>query len=320
MELFPSFNEIQRHANTIVFTCGQMGDPTHLVRHVYESCIQRCLNILRTIQFEESILGYLGYILTKIEHTRLFQLLYAESRVALPGEPFHNPFVNIYTPPDICPLYLPSRFYAFLHTKKYFTVNDCTKSETNMENQECSIVVRFPDQHITKWLLSICHRITRRQQITDLLLQGVICENFTEHDLFSMSENAQCVSIQKCKLSQEVLKQLMGQLSRCKNLLYLNITETVLFEAGLLLAKSIKYWGRYAKIQYLKLCKCSVPVNAFADIFKSLSVCTSLTCIDISGNTLRAAGYHLSKTLKYWSRQPTLQMLILSDCSMPEST
>ena len=317
-ELFPSFDEVQRHVNTIVFTCVQMSDPTHLVRHVYESCIQRCLNIIRTIQFEESILDIEVNMVIKLEHTRLFQLLYAESRVLLPGEPFHNPYLNIYTLPDICPLYLPSRFYAFLKTKRYFTFNDCTEKET--KNQESSLVVRFPDPFITKWLLSMCHRITRHQQIRDLLLQGVICEKFSQHDLFNMSEKAQCVSIQQCELPQEVLKHLIQQLSRCQDLQYLNITETRLFEAGLWLAKSIKYWGHRAKIQHLKLCNCSVPVNAFADLFKSLSVCTSLTCIDISCNILGEAGYYLSQTLKSWSRQPTLQRLILSNCSMSEAT
>ena len=263
-----------------------MSDPTHLVGHVYESCIQRCLNVLRAIQFEESVPNILENMMKEIEHTELLQLLYAESRVALPGEPFHNPHVNIYTSPDTCPLYLPSRFYAFLRTKKYFAFSDRSKSETNMDNQECTIFVQFPEPQITKWLLSICHRITRNQQITDLLLQGVICRNFTECDLFNMSEKAQCVSIQQCELPQEVLQHLMQQLSRCKDLHYLHITETRLFEAGLWLAKSIKYGTCHIKLQYFILNNCSVPVNVFVDLFRSLPVCTSLTCVDLSGNTL----------------------------------
>ena len=102
-----------------------MSSPTHLVDHIFEACIHKCLNVLRTIQFEKSVLDLLENLLREIEEIRLLQLLYAESRVPLPGEPLHNQYINIYTPPDICPLFLPSRLYVFFYTRKYFPIDNC---------------------------------------------------------------------------------------------------------------------------------------------------------------------------------------------------
>ena len=153
-----------------------------------------------------------------------------------------------------------------------------------MDNQDCAIVIHSPDPQITKWLLSICHKITRYQQITDLLLQQVKCQNSTEHDLFNMSENAQCVSIQNCTLPYEVLRHLMQQLSKCREMQYLTVTDTIVAEAGLVLAKSIKSWKRQDKLQHFLLCRCSIPESVLADLFRSMSGCISLTCIDLSGN------------------------------------
>ena len=316
----PSFDDVLKHVNTIIFTCGQMPCPTHLVDHIFEACIQRCSDVLRTIQFKTSVLHSLENLRTEIEKTRLLQLLYTESRVPLPGEPLHNQYINIYTPPDICPLFLPSRLYAFFYTRKYFPINNYINSQNTVRNQECVIVIRSPDHQITNWLLSGCHKITRYQRITDLLLQQVKCEKSTEHDLFNMSENARCVSIQKCMLPHEVLTHLMQQLSKCRKMLYLTVTDTAVSEAGLFLAKSIKSWKRQDTLQHFILRNCSIPESVWGELLRSLSVCTSLTCLDLSGNSIREAGYRLSKTLKSWSRQPTLQRLMLSDCSMSKVT
>ena len=87
----PSFDDVLRHVDTILFTCGQMSCPKHLVDHIFQACIQRCLNVLRTFHFEKSVLDVLETLGREIEERQLLQLLYTESRVPLPGEPTPQP-------------------------------------------------------------------------------------------------------------------------------------------------------------------------------------------------------------------------------------
>ena len=106
---FPSWRVIRKHEEVVKFVCGLMPDPRPLVDHVYTA-------------FSEHELGKLEASYTPYIVTSLFESLYQESAVPLPGSAFHNQHINYYShyiddsrkrPRDTTPVFTPSKLYIF---------------------------------------------------------------------------------------------------------------------------------------------------------------------------------------------------------------
>ena len=95
-KFFPSHNDILfKHKEVVLFTCGLMSNPNPLVGHVYQ--IHREEQVLEEIRkgdhpaFSFDILEKYSVLYM---YRSLFESLYHESAVKLPGQSLHNPHIN----------------------------------------------------------------------------------------------------------------------------------------------------------------------------------------------------------------------------------
>ena len=88
--------------------------------------------------------------------------------------------------------------------------------------------------------------------------------------------------------------------------------------AGNVLAESINQWGDNPPLQQLHLSNCSIPEQYWSEIFNSLGTCNNLANIDLMWDTLGKSASQFAKSIRQWGDNPTLQILKLYDCSIPE--
>ena len=119
-----------------------------------------------------------------------------------------------------------------------------------------------------------------------------------------------------CNLPVDASKELVQSLKLCRHLTELDLGENNLGEAGYFLAKTVSSWGNDTQLQVLELKDCRMPVYVWSSLFQAISSCTSLTNLDVSGNTLGKSGHLLAKSIKSWGYDPTLKKLNLANCSM----
>ena len=179
-----------------------MKDPTPLVDYVYEMYIDHYLRRVR--------IG--GSYPTRDDY--LFQSLYHESSITLPGSPLHNHHINVYDPlvdglltrpfditnktesenyqaerltkfaqynfnPHIMPIEkifvrIPSKLYVFRNLMQE-VVYDIKHRKNDTKVQECIMEILRPNPEVAKRLLSTCRKISRYQPVTDLLIDGAHC-------------------------------------------------------------------------------------------------------------------------------------------------
>ena len=110
-ELFPSWGAVKRNKEVVKFCTGLISDPKPLVGYVCGLYIECNLEKMTTGEWFST-------------QGKLFESLYNESQVELPGEALHNPWINyckqstsepfcIYYGESGTQVYLPSQFYVF---------------------------------------------------------------------------------------------------------------------------------------------------------------------------------------------------------------
>ena len=117
-------------------------------------------------------------------------------------------------------------------------------------------------------------------------------------------------------ISLDSSTKLMKSLATCKSLKSLLLGKTRLQGAGNPMAQSIQSWGPGAPLEQLRLGQCSMDEKDCTELLQSLSNCSSLHDLDLSGNALGDAGNHLAKCFMFWGNNVPLQKLQLSNCSM----
>ena len=130
---------VYRHEEVVRFCAGLMSYPTPLVEHTYELY----LNWMRSS----------GRPSVKKD---LYQSLYTESKMQLPGDALHNPWINWYEGFDKTPLFIPSRFYGFQHMKVEVVCNNEHGREEQTEKPECTIYIYRPDTAVAASILRAC--------------------------------------------------------------------------------------------------------------------------------------------------------------------
>ena len=120
-----------------------------------------------------------------------------------------------------------------------------------------------------------------------------------------------------CLMPMDTSTELVDSLLRCIHLSHLDLGRNLLSEAGHQLAQLIRSWGDKPPLQDLKLFHCSLPVAASLELASSLSTCRHLTKLDLGGNNLGDAGFHLAQSIRSWGKNPPLQELHLYDCLLP---
>ena len=122
--------------------------------------------------------------------------------------------------------------------------------------------------------------------------------------------------LHRCLLPKRASLEIVQSLSRCRNLIDLDLGGNNLSKAGLHLAQSIKYWGNDPPLQKLNLYNCLIPADQSTELLKSLSPCKNLITLNLGQNNLLKGGQHLAKSIGSWGYNPPLQKLYLHNCSL----
>ena len=116
--MFPDNWAVYRYSEMIIFTVGLMKDPRPLSEHVYQ---------LLTEEYVQMLLHEVP-----LTDLYLFQSMYKESTVRLPGSPLHNNYFNHYNhkadddnkrPIDKTPVYVPSKVYVFSNIEEELEID-----------------------------------------------------------------------------------------------------------------------------------------------------------------------------------------------------
>ena len=232
-----------RHYEVVKFCAGLMSDSTPLVEHMSELCIEGTLQVMR----------FCEYLTT---HENLFESLYTESKMQLPGNALHNPLINCCEESDKTPIYIPSKFYVFYNMEKEVGCNNEHSREQREEIPECAVYIDMhlflPAPAVAPSILHACQTICQKQKITNLWIFGLKCNDKKLTDVFLMSPNAQSLYVKYCDLPADVMIHQLKQLAHCRKLnRFLLLTS--IGAAGHHLAQSIKSWGPSAPLQVLRL-------------------------------------------------------------------
>ena len=170
---------------------------------------------------------------------------------------------------------------------------------------------------------SLVKGLSTCKQLTDLVLSGKTLSAAGCHPVESITSWGPDAPLQKlwlrdCKMPEDVCGSLVKGLSTCKQLTDLVLSGNTLGAAGCHLVESITSWGPDAPLQKLWLQDCKMPEDVCGSLVKGLSTCKQLILLDLSGNTLSAAGCHLVESITSWGPDAPLQKLWLRDCKMPE--
>ena len=213
--MFPSWFDIVRLEEVVVFTCGLMDDASPLVNYVYQSF---CDDLIRqTIMDQyldrEKSKTHLKRLGKKLENTELFHLLYSESAVQLPGSPLQNHYINWFDHDyddqndkkrNLSTVHIPSKHFEFRFLKEKVTDLKLPTSP-HAEKVECFMSISNPDSEVTESLLSMCCEISHVQEITNLWLEGIKHQHSTDNMEFILSPNAQSLIVIDSKLPKNLL-------------------------------------------------------------------------------------------------------------------
>ena len=200
-----------------MFMSGLMEDPMPLVAHCYEMYTE--YSMMRTEDYDKEAERQLKDEGKDQYDMSLFDSLYKESRVPLPGRPLHNNYINYYShargEDDTTPVYRPSQYYEFGAMKKDVVLEEARGTEI----PECAMTVTDPDESVTQSLLKTCHKISEHQKVTDLYMMYVRCESSIEDELPLISAHALSLYITYCTLPMCYLRYIVRQLFQSINTL-----------------------------------------------------------------------------------------------------
>ena len=146
---------------------------------------------------------------------------------------------------------------------------------------------------------------------------GAIPIRCKESESGEFDETLTKLDLDQC-LQTERSKTILSDLTMCKNLIHLNLSNNSLNEAGRHIPVAIREWGQCPPLQKLYLNNCSMPVNVWCDLFEALQTCRCLLHLEVSQNKLDIAGSLLTQAIKFWGKKAPVQNLNFESCCMTE--
>ena len=300
---FPSWDHIIRHREVVLFTCGLMSDATPLVEFVYQTWID-------SVREELRIARYPSFSVDK----ELLQSMYAESTIALPDEPCHNRFVNIYEPSSRQVICSRSKLYRFYFLERVILWNCGPEAEVSItcddESPECSIFINSPRREgAARSLLDACREISQTQPIRDLCIFHHQCKETTDPDVFNISQNAVSVKLEDVKFPDDVLNHLVFKLNSCAMLNMLDFNHTSLHSVA-----SLKIHKMISLLR-LDLSYTNMSRQLIDDVCGQLKNLVKMERFNISWNTLSDNnGCQIAEAVKHWSN---FLGISLGGCKLP---
>ena len=167
-DVFPDSDATFRHREVVSFTCGLLSHPHPLLQH--------CADIAWKVA-DSKIPSF---------DDPIFESMFLESAIDLPGKPGHNPYINQCDTNNTL-VYIPSQTYRMNHLKESVNVSDNMGGYSHNPHQ-CGIVIHSPDPPVIKSVLQACRQISHQQKINNLFLISVRCEEVIEAKLDDLQQ------------------------------------------------------------------------------------------------------------------------------------
>ena len=325
--LFPSWYDIMRFEEVVVFTVGLMKDPTLLIGHVCNAFSEMNTGYLseehKVPHDEKEIkLKSIGKTAVNLD---FFKMLKSESKRTFPWPPLQNPYFNwishaeIGKIRDMSNVYIPSKYYNFQNVRHPIGTSITEKAQTDVE---CSLVVDNPHASIVNDLLSICATICEHQPIVNLCLFDLNITSPQTKDIFKLGPSTRCIAVEDCFIHSSVCTSFLSQIGTCSYLSGIRFQNCELgkkgeFERGL--SKAITIWPDPINLTYLVLLNCSLSEDECGRLLQSLAACKCLEYLNLSDNKLGRAAHHLATSIKSWGSNALLDSLYLADCAIPDN-
>ena len=265
---------MMKQKEVVVFTCGLLPDPTPLVDLAY------------TLHISENI--YCGSECQHLGHGAvLFESLYRESNIALPGHHFQNQFINYYKQSyfrDISgsadrlypnhPIYRPSRVFVFssLITAVALGGMDKYKDITDSEIFICQTIAPLPDN-----MFPTCCRISEDQPIAKLVLNQVTFRDTTEPCMIKISEKNFRLVMHLVAMPIRFMTHLMEPISQASRVDFMKIDQTSLFGV-----KSFNLENKAESLLHLSLSNVEMDPELCTSLMKQIPSLTKLNFLQIS--------------------------------------
>ena len=115
---------------------------------------------------------------------------------------------------DVTPICVPSKLYLFSSLEDKINL-DIKSGEHETDITECAMVIEGTDETVTNHVMSLCHGISKHQEVTDLWLQRVQSTKLTVAETPILSRNFQSLTLDRCVLPAPFVKSILHQLSHC---------------------------------------------------------------------------------------------------------
>ena len=121
-------------------------------------------------------------------------------------------------------------------------------------------------------------------------------------------------------IPEESCREILRTLTNCQNLKDIVLSKNHVGDSGKYLAEAINNWGDVPSLRTLGLENCSIPEESCAEILRTLTNCRNLEHLILSGNYVGDSGKYLAEAINNWGDAPSLQLLYLKNCSIPEES
>ena len=291
IQYFPTFKKMTKHQEVVAFTCGLLPDPSPLVNLAYT------LFITEHIYYESEC--------PHLEHGAvLFESLYRESNIPLPGHHFQNQFINYYKQSyfrDISgsadrlypnhPIYRPSRVFVFSSLITGVALGGMNKKKdiTDSEIYICQTIAPLPDN-----LFPTCCRISEDQPIAKLVMYQVTFRYTTEPCMIKISEKNFWLVMHLVAMPTRLMTHLMEPISQASRVDFMKIDQTSL--SGV---KSFNLENKAASLLNLSLHLVDMDADLCASLLKQIPSLTNLNFLQISPRNRNTKIFELQGNEKF---------------------
>ena len=143
--------------------------------------------------------------------------------------------------------------------------------------------IYWPDERVTKSLLSRCRTISKYQAVTDLSMRSVRSDDATEAAAPILSRNIRSLHIRACNLPSSFMRNILQQLHNCITLTKLQLTIMDLREVEEDLDKLLdNLFSNHKKSLSQELLMIRIAINILSEEFvvKWNQRCEGITSID----------------------------------------
>ena len=126
--------------------------------------------------------------------------------------------------------------------------------------------------------------------------------------------------LDNCSIREDSCCEILKSLITCQHITHLGLAGNHIGGSGKHLADAINNWGDAPLLETLNLNNCSIREDSCCEILKSLATCQHITFLSLDGNHIGASGKHLADAINNWGDAPSLEVLYLYNCSIPEDS